>query len=139
MLFILNITKNVRHEAELEEARLRAEAANHAKSAFLAVGNTLRASGFKALPYRQNIPSFGDWGFYLAWKDGRSVNQIKQALYGVSGFSVDTAFLTPALMRASFAFGKYELTPDAGQAACINSVMNPCLFTHYVRESWRVQ
>ena len=110
----------------------------HAKSAFLAVGNTLRASGFEALPYRQNIPSFGDWGFYLAWKDERSVDQIKQALHGVTGFSVDTAFLTPALMHASFAFGKHELFLDKGREACINSVMNPCLFTHYVRESWRV-
>ena len=110
----------------------------HAKPAFLAIGDTLRAAGFRVLPYRQNIPSFGDWGFYLAWQDARTEDQIRQALDRVAGFSVDTAFLTPAAMRAAFVFGKHELTPDPGRDACVNSVMNPCLFNHYARESWKI-
>jgi len=34
----------------------------HAKPAFLTIGETLKSAGYYAKPYRQNIPSFGDWG-----------------------------------------------------------------------------
>ena len=39
----------------------------HSKEIFLCIGKTLRAAGFRALPYRQNVPSFGEWGWHLAW------------------------------------------------------------------------
>ncbi len=39
----------------------------HAKLAFLSIGKTIRAAGFSQVEqYRQNIPSFGEWGWSLA-------------------------------------------------------------------------
>jgi len=108
----------------------------HAKEAFLTIGNTLEAAGLSSLPYRQNIPSFGDWGYYLAWKNNSSSENIKSKLAKLSEFPVNTDFITPELMMASFAFGKGELTSKSN---CINTIMQPCLVTQYLDYSWKVE
>jgi len=107
----------------------------HSKESFLAIGNTLKAAGFTVLPYRQNIPSFGDWGFYLAWASDENEKTIKNKLKTVEKFTVNTNFITPELMRASFAFGKGELTSKVN---CVNTVMFPCLLTTYTNYGWQV-
>lgn len=107
----------------------------HSKESFLAIGNTLKSAGFKILPYRQNIPSFGDWGFHLAWTSGVSEKSIKNNLKNVKKFTVNTNYVTPELMLASFAFGKGELTSKTN---CVNTVMFPCLLTNYTNYSWQV-
>lgn len=107
----------------------------HSKESFLAIGNTLKSAGFKILPYRQNIPSFGDWGFHLAWTSGDSENTIKNNLKSVEKFTVNTDYVTPELMLASFAFGKGELTSKIN---CVNTVMFPCLLTNYTNYGWQV-
>ena len=107
----------------------------HAKESFLAIGQTLKSVGFNILPYRQNIPSFGDWGFHLAWTSGETQQTIKNTLKKVSNFSVKTDYVTPELMEASLAFGKGELTAKTN---CINTIMFPCLLTNYTNDGWQV-
>lgn len=107
----------------------------HSKESFLAIGNTLKSAGFNILPYRQNIPSFGDWGFHLAWTSGISEKAIKNNLKTVEEFTVNTDYVTPELMLASFAFGKGELTSKTN---CVNTVMFPCLLTNYTNYGWQV-
>lgn len=109
----------------------------HSKESFLAIGNTLKAAGFNILPYRQNIPSFGEWGFHLAWSSasGENEEQIKNNLKSVEKFSVNTDYVTPELMLASFAFGKGELTSKTN---CVNTVMFPCLLTNYTNYGWQI-
>ena len=108
----------------------------HAKPAYLAIGATLSASGFTVLPYRQNIPSFGDWGFYLAWYSDTTPNKVRAQIKNISEFDVETQFITPELLVASLAFGKGEL--DAKEI-CINTMMKPCLLQAYTRQSWLVE
>jgi spermidine synthase len=108
----------------------------HAKESYLAIGKTLEAAGFNILPYRQNIPSFGDWGYYLAWTNTEKPNVLKQRLSNLSGFEIEPDFVTPELLAASFAFGKGELTANH---PCINTLMEPCLLTNYVERSWLVE
>jgi spermidine synthase len=108
----------------------------HAKEAFLSIGETLKAAGFNVLPYRQNVPSFGDWGYYLAWTGANSPGRVKSKLSTLDGFKVDTHFITPELLAASFAFGKGELVSDN---LCINTLMQPCLLASYVDRSWLVE
>lgn len=108
----------------------------HAKPAYLAIGATLSASGFSVLPYRQNIPSFGDWGFYLAWRADIAPQKIRSRIKKIGEFDVDTQFITPELLVASLAFGKGEL--DA-EEICINTMMEPCLLQAYTRQSWLVE
>lgn len=108
----------------------------HAKKAYLAIGSTLGAAGFNVLPYRQNIPSFGDWGYYLAWTHAQEPAAMKKKLSSLTGFSVEPEFLTTDLLAAAFAFGKGELSTDD---TCINTIMQPCLLTRYVDQSWLIQ
>jgi len=107
----------------------------HAKESFLAIGQTLKSAGFNILPYRQNIPSFGDWGFHLAWASGESEQTIKNKLKKVEHFTVNTDYVTPELMLASLAFGKGELTSKTN---CVNTIMFPCLLTNYTNDGWQV-
>lgn len=108
----------------------------HAKDAYLAIGNTLRSAGFNVLPYRQNIPSFGDWGYYLAWTAPEKAIDLKHRLSQLERFSVNTNFITPELLASSFAFGKGELHTNN---PCINTLMEPCLLTAYTDRSWQVE
>lgn len=108
----------------------------HAKNAYVAIGETLKAAGFKVLPYRQNIPSFGDWGFYLAWTGDEEPAALKARLSDLPQAGPSTNFITPELLAASFAFGKGELdTKDS----CINTLMQPCLLTEYLDRSWLIE
>jgi spermidine synthase len=108
----------------------------HAKEAYLSIGATLRAVGFKTLPYRLNIPSFGDWGYYLAWKNEETPKELKNRLSNIVEFNVEQEFLTPDLLAATFAFGKGELELDD---VCVNTIMEPCLLDRYVSHSWIVE
>ncbi|PIE44501.1 MAG: spermidine synthase [Gammaproteobacteria bacterium] len=108
----------------------------HAKEAFLAIGATLKAAGYKTLPYRQNIPSFGDWGYFLAWRNDVTEKEMVQAIQEVDHFDVETQFITPELMVASLAFGKGELHSDY---SCVNTLMHPCLVQHYNDDAWIVE
>lgn len=108
----------------------------HAKEAFLTIGNTLNAAGYSVLPYRQNIPSFGDWGYHLAWGAKQTPADIKNKLAEQTQFEVETDFITPELMMASFAFGKGELSSTH---QCINTIMHPCLLTQYNEYSWQIE
>jgi spermidine synthase len=106
----------------------------HAKDAYLAIGNTLKAAGFNVLPYRQNVPSFGDWGYYLAWTAAEKPADLKNRLSRLEGFSVNTDFITAELLASSFAFGKGELQT---KNTCINTLMEPCLLTAYTDRGWQ--
>jgi spermidine synthase len=108
----------------------------HAKDAYLAIGNTLKSAGFNVLPYRQNIPSFGDWGYYLAWTSEEKPVDLKNRLSQLKDFSVSTDFITPELLASSFAFGKGELQT---KRPCVNTLMEPCLLTAYTDRGWQVE
>lgn len=104
----------------------------HAKEAFLSIGRTLEAGGIHAVPYRANVPSFGDWGWYLG-SASRSASALSDDLRSLRDIPVETRHLTPELVRASLAFGKEELTP---RFTGINSAMDPVLLQYYTKYAW---
>ena len=108
----------------------------HAKEAYLTVKRTMEAAGLKTLPYRHNIPSFGDWGWILAWNGDASREDVKQHLASVDQFAVSTAYLNPETMMASFAFGKGELHSTKTD---INTLMQPVLLDEYLHYSWLIE
>ena len=105
----------------------------HAKEAYLTIQRTMEAAGLKTIAYRQNIPSFGDWGYFVAWKSDTSVNNMKKRIENIDKFAVETQFITPEVLKASLAFGKGELSSDKD---CVNSLMMPCLLDLYTHQSW---
>ena len=73
----------------------------HAKKAFISIGKTLSISNFNHVEqYRQNIPSFGEWGWSIASKQIQS----PRAKLQQQRQPVDHPWLTRDLIVASFEF-----------------------------------
>ncbi len=105
----------------------------HSKEIFLCIGKTLRAAGFRALPYRQNVPSFGEWGWHLAWLHQDSESAIKAKLDELQSIGVPTDYLTAQLVATATAFGKTWLE-DAH--IDVNTKFRPTIL-QYHRQAWR--
>jgi len=99
-----------------------------AKEVFLGIGRTLEASGFTTLPYHHNIPSFGEWGFYLASSNNLAFNSIENIK-----FNIETNYLSEKLFLGSLEFGKDDLKTNKKY---INTLMNPKLYHEYSNNSW---
>lgn len=103
-----------------------------AVEAFMCIKRTLEAAGFKTLPYHDNVPSFGEWGWILAWKNERIGKRIAR----LDHFNAPTRYLTPELFQASKVFGKDQLKTVYKD---INTLMRPVLHTHYVDNCWLLE
>lgn len=97
----------------------------HAKESFIVIGNTIEAAGLNAKPYHYNIPSFGQWGWWLFSPSQLSGDKLD--------LTVETTFLTDSVFQASKVFGKGEL--DSSQKI-VNTIMYPQLFEIYNKNSW---
>jgi spermidine synthase len=76
----------------------------HARNAFISIGKTVEKANFKKVEqYHQNVPSFGEWGWTIATKKGGSVSE---RLSKKSEISVDTTWLSAALLEGAFVFNK---------------------------------
>ena len=101
----------------------------HAKSAFLSIGKTLAAAGFRTEQYRANVPSFGEWGFTIGTVQGKPAS---------ARIDVDASFpdgwLSGALVNAAFAFpvGFH----DAMQDVRINRLGSHTVYGYH-QEAWR--
>jgi spermidine synthase len=106
----------------------------HAKEVFLCIGRTLESSGFSVVPYKDNVPSFGEWGWWIAAKKERySSATIIQKLSTIDRLAVETMYLTPAVLKSLLVFGKDQL--QTGETT-VNSLANNIIFQYYL-ESWK--
>jgi spermidine synthase len=106
----------------------------HAKEVFLLIGRTMHSAGLAAVPTHDNVPSFGEWGWWLGGRAERwSEETIRQKLRSTSGFDVTLQYLTPAVMKASLDFGIKQLySKDTN----INTITNGLAFSYYVK-AWQ--
>ena len=102
----------------------------HAKESFLCIRRTLESAGFETLPYHDNVPSFGDWGWILAWGAG-GARQLRSEL---AIAEEQLRYLTPERLAASMSFGKAGLTTGETD---VNRLMQPVLMRYYLNESWQ--
>ena len=109
----------------------------HAKDVFLSIGKTLNASGFDTIPYHQNVPSFGEWGWHLCTRSNENyARDIKEKIANIEEYSISTEFIHPDLFRASMTFGKGGLESDK---AAVNTISNPTLIVQYLKSAWKVE
>ena len=116
---------------------IQATSPYHAKESFLCIQRTLEAAGFATLPYHANVPSFGDWGWILAWEPERRNGDLRTEALVLEEFGVEAnelRYLTPELFRSAQVFGKGAFESESEQA---NRLMEPALLRFYLEESWR--
>lgn len=115
---------------------IQATSPYHAKETYLCAIRSIEAAGYKTIPYHDNVPSFGDWGWILAWKDTGREEVMAARISALSQFKVATKYLTPEVFRKAMVFGKGMLETEQVE---INTLMNPVLLRYYLDESWLVE
>ena len=74
----------------------------HAKASFIAIGNTLKAANFNYVQqYHDNVPSFGEWGWTIASKQGASP---LTRLNKLSQLPIEHSWLNLSLLKSAFIF-----------------------------------
>lgn len=106
----------------------------HAKEAFLCIGRTYAAAGYTMVPYHDNVPSFGEWGWWIGgrqeeWSEAR----LRSRLAEPQPFEVPVRYLTPDLQAASLSFGRGAL---ASPTTAITTQTSPYVFQAYLH-GWR--
>lgn len=106
-----------------------------AKESYLCIGRTIESADLSVLPFHENVPSFGDWGWFLAWHPEINSKKITAKIRQIT-FPVPTQFLTPQVFKKELVFGKKELETSNQQ---VNTLLNPTLLTIYNHESWLLE
>ena len=107
-----------------------------AHEAFLIIGRTLQEAGFSTLALHQVIPSFGDWGFWVAGAAedypgqvlGQQVSRPRELPPGL-------VYLTSELIGAAQVFGKGQLDMEG---IPVNRLLAERLFEAY-HQAWARQ
>jgi len=117
---------------------IQASSPVHANHAYLCVGKTMTAAGLRVLPYHDNIPSFNEWGWYLAAPQDDQINlpRMAEQLYALEHFDVPTSYLTPKKFFSNTIFGKDILMNADGIE--ISTLSNPRVYYYYVQYGWKV-
>ena len=119
--------------AETGIVALQATSPYHATETYLGIQRTMEAAGFSTLPYHDNVPSFGDWGWLLGWKNETSEESVRARIERLDQFQVETAYLTTEAFRRALVFGKNWLE---SRHEGISTLMDPKVLYYYLDESW---
>ncbi|MCF6247706.1 MAG: hypothetical protein L3J69_10125 [Desulfobacula sp.] len=103
-----------------------------AKESFLCIGRTIESAELTTLAFHENVPSFGDWGWYLAWHPNLKTKKIMDQIKNLK-IPVPTRFITPQVFKSELVFGKGDLETTNTQ---INTLLDPVLLSIYNHESW---
>jgi spermidine synthase len=114
---------------------IQATSPYHAKESYLCIDRTLRAARFGTLLYHDNVPSFGEWGWALAWKDNIPESIVRGKVAQMETFGVETRYLTPEVFRTATVFGKGWLETESSD---INTLMQPKLLDYYLHDDWKI-
>lgn len=106
----------------------------HSKETYLCILRTMAAAGLNVLPYHDNVPSFGDWGWIIG-SPTVSDRQLYEMADNLKPFSVPTREVTAANMTRALIFNRGWLKSDRTE---ISTLMRPIVYDYYNYEGWRV-
>ena len=89
----------------------------HAKNAFISIGKTIKAANFNHVEqYHDNVPSFGEWGWSIASKSGKSpLKRLKTLTQEQKEtFNLNQDWLTLSMVLGAFDFSKNFYQNEAG-------------------------
>jgi spermidine synthase len=106
----------------------------HAKNTFLSIGKTVKFSGFKNVEqYHHNVPSFGEWGWTIATKNGQSA---KVRLSHKPQIEVQDGWATKGVLLAAFEFSKQFYNPL--ESIQVNRINNQAAYQYHLQD-WEKQ
>jgi spermidine synthase len=108
-----------------------------APKAFLCILKTIRAAGFEALPYHNQVPTMGEWGWVLAGH-GESPGGTKLAgrMGSLDFTGIPTRYLNRDAARAMTGFGKGLFEKAMMDSVEINTRHKPVLAGYYRDGRW---
>ncbi|MDX1810727.1 MAG: spermidine synthase, partial [Gammaproteobacteria bacterium] len=106
----------------------------HAQKAFISIGKTVQTAGFHNVEqYHTNVPSFGEWGWTIATKNGQPASiRIRQS----GELPVDLRWATKKIIEQAFVFPKnyYKNANNIG----VNTLNSYTLY-QYHQEAWKLR
>ncbi len=107
----------------------------HAKKSYLCIKKTMESAGFRVISYHDNVPSFGEWGWFLGFSETFPKEKINEKISKLT-IKKETKYLTGEKFRAATVFGKNWLEAPEIE---VNSLMQPVILRYYLDESWLVE
>jgi len=106
----------------------------HAKNTFLSIGKTVHYAGFMHVEqYHHNVPSFGEWGWTIATKNGVSARaRIEQH----ASLIMDDGWSTRGVLLAAFEFNQHFF--DKLDGIKVNRINNQAAY-EYHKADWEKQ
>jgi len=106
----------------------------HAKNTFLSIGKTVQYAGFMHVEqYHHNVPSFGEWGWTIATKNGVSA---KARLEQKDRLEVNDGWSTRGVLLAAFEFNQHFF--DQLENIKVNRINNQAAY-QYHKADWEKQ
>jgi spermidine synthase len=100
-----------------------------APEAYWCVGETVEAAGLGATPYNVDVPSFGNWGFFLAV---RAAPDAAGPVLSLAADAPGLGFLSEDVLRAAAVF-----PPDRGPLDVeVSTLLDPVVM-EYQRQGWQ--
>ncbi len=106
----------------------------HAKSTFLSIGKTVQYAGFMHVEqYHHNVPSFGEWGWTIATKNGVSA---RARLAQKDRLEINDGWSTRGVLLAAFEFNRHFF--DQLESIKVNRINNQAAY-QYHKADWEKQ
>ena len=107
------------------------------RKAFWSIIRTIEEAGFRTLPYHNQIPTMGEWGWVLAVNAVKADEQmLKKRLLAEDFDGLKTRFLNTDAMISMVHFGKGVLDRDKMEKIKVNTLINPVLHSYYWAGAW---
>lgn len=104
---------------------------------FVCIIKSMEAAGFAILPYHNQIPSLGEWGWCLGMRDDvTTFKELKTKIAQIELSKISTKFLNKDAMISMINFGKGVI--DMKSSIKTNTILDPVLVEYYRKGTWDV-
>jgi spermidine synthase len=108
----------------------------HSVDSFVCILKTMESSGLAVLPYHNQIPTLGEWGWCMGIKSGVITNEkLKKEIMNID-LTIHTKFLNKDAIISMVHFGKGVL--EKKDNIKVNTILNPVLVKYYKKGAWDV-
>jgi len=109
----------------------------HSPNSFVCIIKTMESADFTVLPYHNNIPTLGEWGWCLGMrKEVVSKDKLKEKVMGIDLPPPPTKFLNRDAIISMVHFGKGVL--EKKEKVKVNTILDPILVKYYKKGAWDV-